>query len=625
MTVHILKTGFKGFVLTGALLFLASCGTQFKGAKTGLHMDRGATGALDASGYPYTSGADPRVQMAKEALGPRDPFNPTEEELRNLEFAAKLGRPHLTRLGQEGQARSVKSDSFVLLIQMDSQIIKFQGKLENAGDQTWVIENTPATDNPEYSLSGLIEDHEDGTNSSEFYLSFKDSASNNLQARILYRTYLAEVRLRQNKSQDLSGSRKLMTQVKRLEKHARARVKNWVIAYGASFYEVEVLTSKMDIAFAFNGEAKRTSEVMSHPTLALNKGTFAPAHVELFGDAETEDLRSFIVTLKDDRKKITTELILEVEGLAQSHKSLQIESQGLKGLGASAFLQAPIGHSEYPNTSQTLLHFEQHWGLPGVQNWIETFTSTRSQELKSFFRYAKPFTKIIETIFLYSDVPPQVSYLTLTESPYFTGGKYNNTARPPKSTALGPFQFLRGTASDLGMRVYKSSSVYDERRYFVPSACAASQYMDELISDFIVSDATLAILAYHVGPGGSAAAIHCSYGLKNPSDQKACGQRVGGRGFSSQQYATFLNRMKNYRFNFSDISRQKLIPNHRIEYVNKFLAMYFLAGHPEVYGVAPEAYKTQLPKETLMPPKPLQDKECQEAIRPVQSLLYPSA
>jgi hypothetical protein len=231
--------------------------------------------------------------------------------------------------------------------------------------------------------------------------------------------------------------------------------------------------------------------------------------------------------------------------------------------------------------------------------------------LDKFYRYASPFREIMETVGQAFDVSPVYAYLTVIESRYFTGGRYEIEGAKG-SSALGPFQLLYNTAKEVGMYVTESKAASDERRFFVPSSCGAARYMRKLVDKFDDSDSTVAILAYYQGDGGAAAAIYCSFD-PNVGDRKACARRIN-KSFSGSDYGRFLNWAKKYDYTFREMERMDAISKDMSDYVNKKLAIYFISNNMSEYGFSAPSERALPANNTIMPRRALKDRECQDAV-----------
>ncbi|MGZ3722524.1 MAG: transglycosylase SLT domain-containing protein, partial [Bdellovibrionales bacterium] len=253
-----------------------------------------------------------------------------------------------------------------------------------------------------------------------------------------------------------------------------------------------------------------------------------------------------------------------------------------------------------PRTARMTRDFARNRKIPGVVAWMSQYANSANwhhNDLTAFYKYANPFRGIIETIGRAYDVSPSFAYLTVIESPYFTGGKYFISSET-KSSAVGPFQLLSGTAKSLGM-IY--SGPYDERRFFAPSACGAARYIAELVHQFEDSDTTVAILGYYQGQGGAAKAIACTYG-----DQGACG---------GKNYSRYIALSKSYNYSYAQIDRVAAIPKDQRDYVNKKLAIYFISENISQYGFSGGGMPTLPRNGTVFPSHQINDGVCRQTVQ----------
>jgi membrane-bound lytic murein transglycosylase D len=145
-------------------------------------------------------------------------------------------------------------------------------------------------------------------------------------------------------------------------------------------------------------------------------------------------------------------------------------------------------------------------------------------------------------------LPENLIYLALIESG-FSPHAYS------KAHALGPWQFIRGTALQYGLTI---NSWLDERRDPVLSTRAAANYLKDLHEKF--GEWFLAAAAYNAGEG-----------------------RVG----------TALQRSKTNDFWLLRQERRHLKLETR-DYVPKFVAAALIAGEPERYGFEQISYEAPM-------------------------------
>lgn len=572
-----------------------------------LQIEANLTGGTDSDGVPFTAGNDPRVDALKEELSKTD----LNHQLEVLSLIASISDLTVNRDEKHFLI------TFKITEKNSSKTIKFEGDYQLTGEQK-IIPDTFATNDPKYKLSGSIATAiENGTG--ELQLTLGEA-----RARILTRQYTANVRVRKERldpGQSLSAKQKETLQKLTTAEESGAFVRNWVVVMGPSFYDVE-LRSKNGLLFSFSGEAKKTGDPGGRPVRAFIPGLMSPQEIAIWGESSTEDLRSFFVVFGTgtlDRVRALLELKkADMPTKFTPTRSQVSPPQPFKA--SKSFLPIPMDMNRLPNSTVSIQHLNSNLDIPEVQDWIAKWTQGNlRQEINNFTYYAKPFVSSIRTIFEAYDVASSFAYLTIVESIYFTGGKYQISANS-SSSALGPFQLLYGTALGQDMQVYRSgrgARPEDERRYFVPSACGAANYLKTLTNLFVDSDATFAALAYHLGEGDSAAAIHCSYGLSDPAEQKRCGDKIGKARFKSSDYDRYLRQLDRFSFTYRDINSQGLINGQYLDYTNKFLALHFILMNPSSYGFDTRNGAENLPKDSFMPSFQIQSETCRKAIAPL--------
>tara|TARA_Y100000590_G_C15740371_1_gene1020054 strand:+ start:614 stop:2143 length:1530 start_codon:yes stop_codon:yes gene_type:complete len=193
-----------------------------------------------------------------------------------------------------------------------------------------------------------------------------------------------------------------------------------------------------------------------------------------------------------------------------------------------------------------------------VYQWIRYFTQKDPARFKRFLVRGEKYRPQIEAILKKHGLPKELYYLGLIESGY-------QTKAISRVGATGPWQFMRLTARDFGLRV---GYFADERRDPLRATEAAAKYLKYLYQTF--QSWHLAMAAYNAGQGRIARAIK--------------------RG-----------RTKSYW----RLARRRKIPKETIHYVPKFFAAVIIGKNPKEFGLG-EIERNPIPQAELVSlPSPL--------------------
>lgn len=129
-----------------------------------------------------------------------------------------------------------------------------------------------------------------------------------------------------------------------------------------------------------------------------------------------------------------------------------------------------------------------------VQDYMEKHT-TKLEKMRS---WGRPYFNMMDAILIKHGLPKELKYLAVIESQLKPGAV-------SWAGAVGPWQFMPGTARALGLKVSKR---VDERVDYHKSTNAAAKYLKELYNEF--GDWLLVIAAYNGGPGNVYSAIRKS-------------------------------------------------------------------------------------------------------------------
>lgn len=193
-----------------------------------------------------------------------------------------------------------------------------------------------------------------------------------------------------------------------------------------------------------------------------------------------------------------------------------------------------------------------------VERWIDYFTGPGRDRFGDWLgrsgRYIPAFRRILRE----EGLPEDLAYVPLIESGYSLRAR-------SRAGAVGPWQFMEGTARRLGLRV---EHYLDERRDPLKSTRAAARYLAQLHTEF--DDWHLALAAYNAGENRIRSAV-----------------RASGR--------------KTYW----ELVRTAHLPVETKNYVSKFLAGMMIAKHPEVFGFAGMDYESPLRFDVAELPRPI--------------------
>lgn len=128
-----------------------------------------------------------------------------------------------------------------------------------------------------------------------------------------------------------------------------------------------------------------------------------------------------------------------------------------------------------------------HYNQKKFNFWVKYFTKRDPKRFQRHMSQGKRFKKLTSRIFKKHNLPVDLYYVGLIESGF-------NTKIRSRANAVGPWQFIKGTATRYGLRV---DSLIDERRNIHKSTVAAAKYFKDLYNIF--GSWELALCAYNSG------------------------------------------------------------------------------------------------------------------------------
>ena len=191
-----------------------------------------------------------------------------------------------------------------------------------------------------------------------------------------------------------------------------------------------------------------------------------------------------------------------------------------------------------------------------VDRWIDYFTGPARKRFSIWLRRSGRYMPTFRRVLRENNLPEDLAYLPLIESGYSLRAR-------SRAGAVGPWQFMRGTARRNGLKVNR---YLDERRDPVKATQAAATYLSALYAEF--GDWHLALAAYNSGENRVRRVL----------------RRTG-------------------RKTYWAIARTRRLPNETRNYIPKFLAGMIIAKNPEVFGFAGIDYDEPLRYDTVALPR----------------------
>jgi membrane-bound lytic murein transglycosylase D len=188
-----------------------------------------------------------------------------------------------------------------------------------------------------------------------------------------------------------------------------------------------------------------------------------------------------------------------------------------------------------------------------VNNYIILFQTRMRDKFELWLSRSGKYIDGMKEIFRKNELPEDLVFLALVESGF-------NPYAYSRSRAVGPWQFMKGTARKYGLKV---NSWVDERRDPVKSTEAAARYLKDLFEMF--NSWPLSLASYNAGEG---------------------------------RVMRALNKSKVKVESFWDLRNSRYLRRETKHYVPKFMAATIIAKNPTKYGFELE-YKDPLEYEEV--------------------------
>lgn len=180
---------------------------------------------------------------------------------------------------------------------------------------------------------------------------------------------------------------------------------------------------------------------------------------------------------------------------------------------------------------------EKQMKSKAYHQWVKYFTKKGKERFQRHINNGQRQRQIIEKIFADYGLPKDLFYVGLIESGY-------NTYIKSHANAVGPWQFIRGTAKRYGLTV---NSSIDERSNIYKATEASAKYFQDLYNIF----------------GGWELAL-CAY--------------------NSGEYRVINAIVKGNTRNLAELIEKKLLPRETRNYVPKVLAAKHIVENGRTYG-----------------------------------------
>lgn len=572
----------------------------------------------------------PKPQAPQETPRLNGGGSPSEAP-KALELKSRLREFELIRYDESNKRDATRfgDGSFRLSIMFKQEkTVEFRGRFKGSKPKL-LIEDKRS----HYEISGELNDKTDGSDGL-FVLTDRDTQET---AKIYYRAMKRKLTVLEDRTETIATGSKFHQQLMFLKTNTFEWRHNWVVDGGVSTYVHDIvkktwmgdstIESAMVNILTLSGESLQTGneEFPDVPVVVSSNKSPEALQVESGNlDANNPDTGAQLVTVtvKDTENPANTnghKIAFQFEGDPVEAEEAdtppaqptepgpqtpvetepQVPADPKPQEPAPQKPAAPSGREFVGIDSSNSLHKLMHEqilandGSAGIVRWKQRFRPGGAErgDAQAFFRMANPVRALVNAISKAYDMAPIYFYLTYAESRFFKetsdAKKYKSVwTGDTSSRAFGPFQFQPATGEEQKLSVTAWSrdadTTNDERRYFVPAACAAARYIGTMVADFKSSDSSFAVLGYHEGKGGANKLI------ARAKDNAA---RFGIR------YSVMAPGLS------TDLQ----------DYVDKVLALYVINQDPTSTKNAFDLGNEPFPSRNMFPPSKISSEKCRTA------------